>query len=130
MKSKPDLHLLAITFLKQHQGEHLTPDRRLLVERCVTHLIHTVAVSTATAEDVTLQALSELDSRHRREFVDLARTTAFAVFVQDPLTGRKRVFTLADLMKLVRTPALTSQPVPSARSCLANGVSGTEHSSA
>lgn len=122
MKFKQNLYLRAMTFLEQHQGAHLTPDRRLLVERCITHLIETTAVSAATAEDVALQAMGEVDSRHRREFVDLTRTTAFAVFVHDPLTGRKRVFTVADLMRLVRTPQLASQPVPSARRCLAKGV--------
>src|SRR4051794_34274374 len=98
MKPEQNLHLLALAFLEQHQAEHLTPNRRLLVERCVSYLIDTAEVSAHTAEDAVLQALGEIESRQHREFVDLSRTTAFAVFIQDPLTGCKHVLTVADLM--------------------------------
>lgn len=113
MTTTPDLYLLAMTFIPQHQAQHLEHDRRLLIERCVAHLIDAAGVSASTAEDATLQAIGEIESRCRREYIDLTRTTAFAVFVHDPVSGRKRVFTVADLMGLVRTLALASQPVPS-----------------
>jgi hypothetical protein len=117
-----DLHTIAMTFLKRHEAEHLERDRHLLIERCVSHLTDVAGVSSDTAEDVVLQTVGEIESRHRREYVDLARTTAFAVFVHDPVSGRKRVFTVADLMALVRTPALASQPVPSTRELFSQGI--------
>jgi hypothetical protein len=122
MKRNDDLHAAAMTFLVRHDAEHLHHDRRLLVDRCVRHLVDTACVSMDTAEDVVLQTVGEIESRHRREYVDLSRTTSFAVFVHDPVSGRKRVFTVADLMALVRTPALASQPVPSTRDLFERGV--------
>jgi hypothetical protein len=120
-----DLHTMAMTFLMRHEAEHLHHDRRLLVERCVRHLVELACVSADTAEDVVLQCVGEIESRDRREYVDLSRTTAFAVFVHDPVSGRKRVFTVADLMALVRTPALASQPVPSTRELLSHGIASS-----
>lgn len=122
MKRNDDLHAMAMTFLMRHEAEHLDRDRHLLVARCVQHLVESACVSADTAEDVALQAIGEIESRHRREYVDLARTTSFAVFVHDPVSGRKRVFTVADLMALVRTPALASLPVPSTREMLSRGL--------
>jgi hypothetical protein len=126
MTTTPDLYPLAMTFIAQHQAQHLEHDRRLLVERCVTYLINSAGVSASTAEDAALQAIGEIESRCRREYVDLTRTTAFAVFVHDPVSGRKRVFTIADLMALVRTPALASQPVPSTRNLFHHGMATAE----
>ncbi len=119
MQAKEKLCKVALAFLIKHQAEHLSRDRRFLVKRCIEHLIDIAQVSACTAEDIALQAIGELESCGRREYIDLVRTTSYAVFVYDPLTGRKRVFTVADLMKLVRTPALASQPVPSSRERLA-----------
>jgi hypothetical protein len=54
-------------------------------------------------------------------------TTSHAVFIRDPRNGRMRVFTVAELMELVKTPSLASVPVPSARDMLANGVPDSLH---
>ncbi len=119
MKANTDLHTIALTFLERHHAEHLSHDRRHLIERCITHLMEVQELSASTAEDIALQAIGERESRDRREYIDLDRTTSYVVFLRDPLTGRKRVFTAADLMMLVCTPALASQPVPSSRDLLA-----------
>ncbi len=113
MKTKPDLFGLAMAFLTQHQAEHLEGDRRFLIQRCVAHLMDTEEISEGSAEDVTLQAFCEMQSRHHREFINLARTTSFGVFVCDPVTGHKHVFSLDDLMTLMRVRVLESLPVPS-----------------
>ncbi|MFP6558129.1 hypothetical protein WJ542_07345 [Paraburkholderia sp. B3] len=122
MTTTPELYPLAMTFIAQHQAQHLEHDRHLLVERCIAHLIDAAGVSASTAEDAALQAVGEIESGCRREYIDLARATAYAVFVHDPVNGRKRVFTVADLMGLVRTPALASQPVPSTRTLSHHGM--------
>ncbi len=113
MKTKPDLFGLAMAFLTQHQAEHLEGDRRFLIQRCVAHLMDTEEISEGTAEDVTLQAFCEMESRHHREFINLARTTSFGVFICDPVTGHKHVFSLDELMMLIRAHVLESLPVPS-----------------
>lgn len=119
MNAHTNLHTIALTFLEQHHAEHLSHDRHRLIERCITHLMEVQDLSASTAEDIALQAIGERESRDRREYIDLDRTTSYAVFLYDPLIGRKRVFTVADLMRLVRTPALASQPVPSSCALLA-----------
>lgn len=126
MTTTPDLYPLAMTFIAQHQAQHLEHDRRLLVQRCVAYLVDAADVSVSTAKDAALQAVGEIESRCRREYIDLTRTTAFAVFVHDPVSGRKRVFTVADLMALVRTPALASQPVPSTQALFHHGMAMPE----
>lgn len=117
-----DIHTSALVFIARHQAEHLAPDRRLLVDRTVAHLQQAFDVSIDTAELTTAQALAEFESRGRREYVDLGATTSFAIFVRDPDSGRTRVFTVAQLMRLVRTPELAAMPLPSARTASAAGI--------
>jgi hypothetical protein len=96
------LHQAAVDFLLAHQAEHLSPDRRLLIERCIAH-IHTDHGATRTvAEVTTLQALGDIASRSTGVTVDLDHTTSYAVFVTDPTTGKRVCFTAQDLLRLSR----------------------------
>jgi len=123
MKNNSELHYVALAFLAEHQGEHLSHDERtLLVERCIDNLMEVGAVSKQTAEIIALQAYGERDSRRCRAYVDLNLSTSFTIFVRDPSNSRTRVFTVAELIALCRTPALSSLPVPSAKDLLANGI--------
>jgi hypothetical protein len=128
-QEKANLHYAALAFIAKHQGEHLSPDRRLLIDRCVAHLVQTEWLSSREAEIVTLQAFGELESRNCRAYVDMSLTTSHAVFIRDPRTARMRVFTVAELIELVKTPALSSLPVPSTRDMLANGLADTPQTS-
>ncbi|BCB23181.1 hypothetical protein KNT66_gp09 [Burkholderia phage FLC5] len=116
------LHYVALSFLAAHQGEYLDHDRALLIDRCIAHLIEAHFVSKREAEIATLQAFGEHESRKCKAYVDVSLTTSHTVFVRDPRNGRLRVFTVAELMELVKTPALSSVPVPSTRDMLANGL--------
>ncbi|HDR9359251.1 TPA: hypothetical protein QDB44_005177 [Burkholderia vietnamiensis] len=116
------LHYVALAFLAEHQGEHLEHDRALLIDRCVAHLIDTQLVSKREAEVAALQAYGERASRQCKAYVDVSLTTSHTIFIRDPRNGMLRVFTVAELIDLVKTPALASVPVPSTRSMLANGV--------
>jgi hypothetical protein len=116
------LHYVALSFLAAHQGEYLAHDRALLIDRCIAHLIETHFVSKREAEIATLQAFGEHESRTCKAYVNLSLTTSHAVFIRDPRNGRMRVFTVAELMELVKTPALSSVPVPSTRDMLSNGL--------
>ncbi|CAE6848343.1 hypothetical protein R75465_07039 [Paraburkholderia aspalathi] len=119
-KEKANLHYTALAFIAKHQGEHLAPDRRLLIDRCIAHLVETEWLSSREAEIVTLQAFGELESRNCKAYVDMSLTTSHAVFIRDPRTARMRVFTVSELIDLVKTPALSSLPVPSTRDMLAD----------
>jgi len=128
-QEKANLHYTALAFIARHQGEHLTPDRRLLIDRCIAHLVETEWLSSREAEIIALQAFGELESRDCRAYVDMSLTTSHAVFIREPRTARMRVFTVAELLDLVKTPALASLPVPSTRDMLANGLADTPQTS-
>jgi hypothetical protein len=119
------LHYSALAYLVKHQAEHLEHDRILLIDRCVTHLMDTRNISQREAEVATLQSYGEHESRECKAYVDMSLTTSHTVFIRDVRTGRLRVFTVSELIALVKTPALSSVPVPSTRRMLANGITET-----
>jgi hypothetical protein len=100
MASNP-LHQAAVDFLLAHHGEHLTPDRRMLIERCIEHIRTEHAATRAFAEVTTLQALGDIASRSTGAHVDLDKTTSYAVFVTDT-HGKRVVFTAQDLLRIAR----------------------------
>lgn len=119
------LEYVALTFITEHQGEHLEHDRALLIDRCVAHLIDTQCVSKHDAEVAALQAYGERASRQCNAYVDVSLTTSHWIFIRDARNGMLRdVFTVADLdlLHLAKTPALMSLPAPNARAMPANGV--------
>lgn len=116
------LHYQALAFLAKHQDEHLEHDRALLIDRCVSHLVNAEMLSSREAEIVTLQAFGELESRKCSAYVDMSLTTSHAIFIRDPRDARLRVFTVAELLGLVKAPALSGLPVPSTRDTLADGL--------
>ncbi|SDE42139.1 hypothetical protein [Paraburkholderia lycopersici] len=120
--STPALHYSALAYLADHQGEHLAHDKALLVNRCIEHMVDTFGISAREAEVTTLQALGEYESRNCKAYLDTSLTTSHTVFIRDLGTGRLRVFTVAELVALVKTPVLSSAPVPSTRAMLSNGV--------
>ena len=123
--TEQSLHYAALAYFSQHQGEHLDHDRLLLIDRCVSYLIETKSVSQRVAEISTLQAYGEHASKACRAYVDMSLTTSHSIFVRDTRTGRLRVFSVAELIDLVKTPALASLPVPSTRHMLAHGITET-----
>lgn len=122
MNTDKPLNCYALRFLIAHQDEHLDHDRALLIDRCVAHLCETLFVSKREAEVATLQAYGERESRRCKAYVDVSLTTSHTIFIRDPRNGMLRVFTVAELIDLVKTPALASVPVPSTRATLANGL--------
>lgn len=95
----------AIGYLLAHQAEHLHHDRSLLVGRCASHLQQRLGLDAGQASTAALQALGELDARATKAHVDLSRSTSFAVFVVDPVSGLRIAFTAADLVRLARQHA-------------------------
>jgi hypothetical protein len=101
--SQTTLHEAAVGYLLAHQGEHLSHDRALLVERCSDYLRTVDAnVTRVTAEVTTLQALGELGARGNNVHIDLTKTTSYAVFVVDPVNKVSTFFTAADLLNIAR----------------------------
>lgn len=100
--SQTNLHEVAIGYLLAHQAEHLQHDRPLLLLRCGDHLQNQHDLSTEAAQLVTLKAIGEIEARGNGVHVDLTHTTSFAVFLVDPVTKARIVFTAAQLLRLAR----------------------------
>jgi hypothetical protein len=95
----------AIGYLLAHQAEHLHHDRNLLVHRCASYLRDQHGLSNEAAATTAMQALGELDARATNAHVDMERSTSFAIFVIDPVSGLRTVFTAGDLVRLARARA-------------------------
>jgi hypothetical protein len=91
----------AMSFLRDHEAEHLTHDQPRLVDRCIAHLVEICAVSQTTAYVATMQALGELEARHCKASIDCTRTTSFALFLTSE-NGIQTVITAAALADLVK----------------------------
>lgn len=104
--STPALACSALTYLRDHEDEHLSRDRDLLVERCVDHLVATAYVSAETARTATMQALGELLSRSSKAAIDCTRTTSFTLFMTDD-RGNPVVLLAADLTLLAEQAKLS-----------------------
>lgn len=95
------LYALAIDFLQQHEGEHLSAHQDRLVTRCAYHLIDRGHVSLDVARDVARQALGELTSRSCPAYINLDLTTSYALFINGP-DGTKRCYPLPELLRVIR----------------------------
>lgn len=111
MTTLDNIQTTALNFLQQNAGEHFLRDRALLIDRCIAHLVDTHNVSRITANEVTMQALGELDYRNRRTYIDCSRTTSYTLFLVDQDSGVKRAFTTAELMQLIG-PLKPAHPSP------------------
>lgn len=96
-----NLNAVALTFLNQHEGEHLLRDRHHLVDRCTAHLVDCCNVSRLVANDITMQALGELDARNRRAYIDCTRTTSYTLFLVNAESGERRTFTISQLLEIL-----------------------------
>ncbi|GIX37996.1 MAG: hypothetical protein KatS3mg127_1235 [Silanimonas sp.] len=99
---RDELRHAAQRFYLRHQGEHLSPDRKRLIGRCVQHLSEAFGVSQRAAEDAALLAFAEHEARDLAAYIDLDRSTSYAVIVADPARGKRLVLTARDLLELAR----------------------------
>lgn len=96
----------ALRFLEQHEGEHLSRDLQLLVDRCVAHLVDTAHLPNETARVITVQALGELSARRSPACIDCTRTTSFALFMTDE-RGKRVALMASDLVQMAKQAGLT-----------------------
>jgi hypothetical protein len=91
----------AMSFLRDHEAEHLPPDLPRLADRCIAHLVESCTVSHANAHLATMQAMGELKARHSKVSIDCGRTTSFTLFMTDE-HGNQVVLLAADLARLAK----------------------------
>lgn len=101
-----ELQQEASRFYAVHQGQHLSHDRMRMIDRCAVHLAERFQAAHAAAEDAALKAFADFDTRTERSFIDLEQSTSRIVFVNDPLTGLRRAFTVSDLVALIPPPVM------------------------
>jgi hypothetical protein len=123
-----ELNDIAHVFLAHHSGKIAQPEK--LIAACTSYLTEKELVSHHTAEVATLQAYSERYSRGCGAYVATDLTTRNAIFIRDSRNGTMRVFTVAELVDLARTPAIASLPVPSRAAFLAGNTDATPSPSA
>lgn len=98
-------HNAALGFYARNSAQHLSANRKALIERCTDHISDTYNLPIDRAEDVALRAFGEFESKGERCYIDIDRSTAHGVFVHDPVTGIRRYFTVGGLVALVRVTA-------------------------
>lgn len=75
----------------------------LLLERCTAHLMAVANCSQATAATQAAQVIAEHDSARSRVTLDMDRSTSFALFVVDQVSGNTRVISAAELARILDT---------------------------
>ncbi|MCY1396513.1 hypothetical protein D3C76_94160 [compost metagenome] len=108
-----NMHEVAVLFLDNQLEKADETCHGRLTNRCISHLVDHHDLSLGIAEDITLQALAEIEARSTNFAVDLVRTTPYAVFLVDPRTGNQRCFTIGQLLKIDKD-AIVSEPAPEA----------------
>ena len=63
--------------------------------------METGAVSNATADEITMKALGELDSINRGAYIDCSSTTSYTLFLVYQNDRKKRAFTIAQLIDMI-----------------------------
>ncbi len=113
------VQIRAAAFIRQHVGAHL--ERHQLITRTMGYLRDSgfEGASDTTLERATVRALTEYEAQHQACYIDVDETTAYQVAVRDPATKALRIFTVGDLMRLVKTPDLQALPTPSKRAACA-----------
>lgn len=112
IKKPSEIYTIAINFLDDHQAAYLlAADEPLLVKRCIKHVLEACSYycSAKYARDITLQAFSEIKSRHLDEIINLAHSTSHALFVRNAVTGHEWVIPIADLIAQLPQFDLISQ---------------------
>ncbi|WP_199098979.1 hypothetical protein [Dyella sp. ASV21] len=90
----------AVRYLEAHQSQHLDDDQ--LIKRCVSHLIATMGITQATAENNAMHALADLQARHVPAYFDTSGSTSYVVRVVDPRSGEVYALTATDVLQCAK----------------------------
>ena len=103
MNIEQDAALLAATrWYGTHRAEHLARDCDRMVDRCASHLMTALPVANATARQVAMQALAELESGAMPGFIDIDRSSSRMVLLRNSAQGTTHLITLPELFQLVQ----------------------------
>lgn len=101
------LHVQAVEFVRMHLKDGVqSAARDALMTRTVAMVMDQADVSAYTAETIAAHAVGEVESGRARVRIDLDRSTAYTVFVFDPVQGVTRAVTAAQLLCLLRYDSL------------------------
>ncbi|MFC3338165.1 hypothetical protein [Paracandidimonas soli] len=111
------LQIRALGFIQKHAGSHL--DRKHLLKRAMAYLVDLHPMAEQTAETIAARALCEYESRGAALTLDLDNSTAYMLVVNDPSRGCKRVFSMADIRRLLSTADMAPIRTPSYSAAMA-----------
>lgn len=92
---------MAELWYSEHLAQHLSPDHGMAAKRCAAFLLGE-GVEAHRAQTIALQALGWIEHGDGGAFVDTDRTTSYAVFLVDPVTGREFAITAEALAQHAR----------------------------
>lgn len=102
MTVEHDAALLAATrWYGTHRAQHLARDCDQMVDRCATYLMERLPLARASAQQVAMQSLAELESGGLPGFIDIDRSSSRMVLLRNSATGTTHMLTLPELFWLV-----------------------------
>ena len=102
MTAEQDVALLAATrWYGTHRAEHLARDCDRMIDRCAVHLMERLPLAKASAQQLAMQALAELESGGLPGFIDIDRSSSRMVLLRNSATGTTHMLTLPELFWLV-----------------------------
>ena len=102
MTAEQVVALLAATrWYGTHRAEHLARDCDRMIDRCAAHLMDRLALARASAQQVAMQSLAELESGAVPGFIDIDRSSSHMVLLSNSATGTTHMLTLPELFWLV-----------------------------
>lgn len=87
-------------FLAQQAGAHLASEQ--LLDHCAQHISAVFCLTHASAMQIAMQALSEIESEHAGGFIDIDRCSSRMVIVRDSTHRSVHMVSAGELLTLVR----------------------------
>lgn len=111
------LQIRALGYVRKHSGAYL--DRNQLLASTINYLRGMHLMSEQTAESIAARALCEYESGGADLTLDLDYSTSYMLVIKDPVRGCRRVFSMADIRRLLSTADLAPIRTPSYSAAMA-----------
>jgi len=95
----------------QRQPIDCQAHRELLLEQCAQHLAESFCLTTSSAMQIAMSALSEIESAGVEGFIDIERSSSRMVLMRDSVKRSFHMVSAGELLDLVRR---RRDPSPSA----------------
>ena len=97
----------------QRQAIDRQANREQLLERCAHHLAESFCLTTSSAMQIAMIALSEIESAGAEGFIDIDRSSPQMVLMRDSARRTFHMVSAGELLQLVRKRFTHRDPPPS-----------------